>query len=171
MRAVKMGITLALWAAVAVFGCVGGALAQGSKYPLTVSFVTPAGEVLSEHTFDLAGIDALPQSKIMTRTPWTHGVQAFTGPTLAAIAELAKRPCCREVRAYSLGDWSATIPATDWLRQGIILASRLNGATMRVRDKGPYWIMYPIDGRRDLDTQMYQARMIWQVKSLEFVVE
>ncbi|MGU3496080.1 hypothetical protein ACLBXM_18720 [Xanthobacteraceae bacterium A53D] len=174
MRAVKLGITLAIMVMLSVCGLALRAEAQGfaanAKYPLKVSFVKRTGEVLTERTFDLSGLDALPQSKILTRTPWTHGVQDFTGPSIAELARLGPFPV-REVRAYSLGDWSATIPLSDWQRQTVILASRLNGATMRVRDKGPYWIMYPIDGRRDLDAQMYQARMIWQVKALEFVVE
>ncbi|GGF47570.1 hypothetical protein GCM10007301_03620 [Azorhizobium oxalatiphilum] len=161
---------MVLWAALCVVCASDHAAAQGSRYPLRVSFVNGAGDLLSEATLDLAGLDRLPQTRVATTTPWTHGVQVFTGPSLAVLARLNTHRV-REVRAYSLGDWSATIPASDWRGQSVILASRLNGDTMRVRDKGPYWIMYPIDDRRDLDTQMYQARMIWQVKALEFVVE
>ncbi|WP_341991016.1 hypothetical protein [Azorhizobium sp. AG788] len=144
--------------------------AEGVQRPLTITVVTGAGQLLFERALDLAALDALPQARILTHTPWTHGMQAFTGPSLSTLAALGGR-AVKEVRITSLGDWSATIPASDWQGQGVILASRLNGDTMRVRDKGPYWIMYPIDGRRDLDTQMYQARMVWQVKALEFVVQ
>lgn len=144
--------------------------AQGVERPLSIAAVTATGDMLLQRTLDLAALDALPQARVMTHTPWTHGLQAFTGPSLATLAALSGKKV-KEVRITSLGDWSATIPASDWQKQDVILASRLNGETMRVRDKGPYWIMYPIDARRDLDTQMYQARMVWQVKSLEFVVE
>lgn len=146
------------------------AQAGGVERSLTITTVTGTGQLLFERAFDLADLDALPQAKILTHTPWTHGMQTFTGPSLSTLAALAGKPV-KEVRITSLGDWSATIPASDWRSQGVILASRLNGDTMRVRDKGPYWIMYPIDGRRDLDTQMYQGRMVWQVKALEFISE
>lgn len=144
--------------------------AEGVQRPLAITAVNTAGEAVFERVLDLAALDALPQARILTHTPWTHGLQVFTGPSLATLASLTGRRA-KEVRITSLGDWSATIPASDWNKQDVILASRLNGDTMRVRDKGPYWIMYPIDVKRDLDTQMYQARMVWQVKSLEFVVE
>lgn len=140
---------------------------------LTISFVTADGSPLSEETFDLAGLDALEQGRVVTTTPWTRGVQSFTGPLLGGLARLNGNVTqkVREVRVMSWADWSVTIPASDWARLNVILATRLNGNTMRVREKGPYWIMYPIGDTRGFDTQMYQARMMWQVKSLEFVVE
>lgn len=146
------------------------AQAEGVQRSVVVTAITAAGDLVLDRSLDLAALDALPQAKILTHTPWTHGLQVFTGPSLATLAGLSGKRV-KEVRITSLGDWSATIPASDWQKQDVILASRLNGDTMRVRDKGPYWIMYPIDARRDLDTQMYQARMVWQVKALEFVVE
>ncbi len=145
-------------------------LTPSQQRPLTVRVVDRAENVLFERILDLAAVDALPQATIRTHTPWTHGLQTFTGPSLATLSALGGY-APSEVRIYSLGEWTGGLPASDWQTQGVILASRLNGEIMRVRDKGPYWIMYPIDARRDLDTQMYQARMVWQVKALEFVVE
>lgn len=173
MQAATIGFRWAVFALLLMVAAQAPALATGARLYLSVSFVTVSGLPLSDHAFDLDQLDLLPQDRIITATPWTHGPQSFTGPPLATLAglEANRGRRVRAVRVSSWADWTVTIPASDWERLNVILATRLNGQTMRVRDKGPYWIMYPIGDTRDVDMQMYQARMMWQVKSLEFVVE
>ena len=38
---------------------------------------------------------------------------------------------------------------------------------MPVRDKGPFFVIYPYDSKPELKSQVYYARSVWQVKRLE----
>lgn len=162
MRAVKAAlIALSFWTA----GLVG---AFAGSPDLTLRWLSGDGQVLKQRSLSLAELDALPQTTVETTTPWTKGVQRFGGPSFAVLAGLAGRQVV-EARVVALNDYAATVPAEDWEKHGVILATRLNGETMRVRDKGPYWVMYPIDRDVRLGHQDYQSRMVWQVKSIDFL--
>jgi hypothetical protein len=155
-----------IFALAALFLLGAGASAQ----EIAVRWLGKDGAVIKEETLDLAEIEALPQKEIVTTTPWTEGVQTFTGPSLGDIAALGGQPAV-QADVTALNDYSATIPAEDWEQRGAILAARQGGETMRIRDKGPYWIMYPIDSDPELNTQFYHARMVWQVSDIDFIVE
>ncbi|MEP9375397.1 hypothetical protein ABLE91_01690 [Aquabacter sp. CN5-332] len=128
------------------------------------------GHSLAERTLDLAALDALPQMEIVTSTPWTEGIKRFTGPTLLDLARLTGFDPAT-VRVAALNDFVSSIPATDWKENSIVFSTRLDGKSIRVRENGPFWIMYPINKRGEFAQLNYRSRMVWQVKSLDFVVE
>jgi len=149
---------------------LGGLLsgASASAQEITLRWRGADGGLIAEKTLSPSQVDALAQTEFVTHTPWTEGPQTFRGPPLRTLAALADAPA-DEAEIMAWNEYSATLPAEDWQEHGAILASRLNGKTMRLRDKGPYWIMYPIDGNPgQVNTQRYHARMVWQVRSIEF---
>ncbi len=125
------------------------------------------GSLVAERTLDLAAVEALPQVEFTTETPWTSGDQRFSGPSLGTLAALGGVPVS-SARIIALNDYEMDVPAEDWETNGAILATRLNGENMRVAEKGPYWVMYPISSDSKLNTQFYHGRMVWQVKSIDF---
>ena len=42
----------------------------------------------------------------------------------------------------------------------------MDGEELRVRDKGPLWIVYPRDDFPELDNRLIRSRWVWQVKEL-----
>ena len=38
---------------------------------------------------------------------------------------------------------------------------------MTVRDKGPFWIIYPFDSNPDYQSEVIYSRSIWQLNRLE----
>ncbi|MDU1358477.1 MAG: oxidoreductase, partial [Citrobacter freundii] len=38
---------------------------------------------------------------------------------------------------------------------------------MRIRDKGPLFIVYPYDSMPELNNQIYYSRSAWQVSSMD----
>ena len=48
----------------------------------------------------------------------------------------------------------------------VLLAYRMNGELMRVRDKGPLWIVYPQDQFPELRSKEIQSKWVWQIKEL-----
>ena len=161
-------LSMSLSAAIVLLGALFAGRADAAD--LTLRWLREDGSVVSERQLDLAQIEALPQQEIATSTPWTTGVKTFRGPALADLAALADAPA-REANVLAHNDYAAIVPREDWTEHGAMLAARLDGSTMRIRDKGPYWIMFPIDASDRYDSQVYRSRMVWQVRSIDFLVD
>jgi hypothetical protein len=73
-----------------------------------------------------------------------------------------------QLTAVALNDYTVAIPAEDADRYRVIVAIKRNGAYMPVRDKGPLWIVYPLDDSKELRTPETHAKMIWQLKAIVF---
>lgn len=152
-----------------------GLIAIGLSLPaaaqsVLVRWAGKDGKVLSQQELSLAALDALPQASIETTTPWGTGLQRFTGPLLASIATMGGyNP--HAVNVSALNDYRMTIPAKDWTENGALFSTRIDEKVIRVKDKGPFWIMYPIDSDPKFRQAYYKAHMVWQVKSLDFLVE
>jgi hypothetical protein len=70
------------------------------------------------------------------------------------------------VHAIALNDYEYTIPLEDFDRYDVLLATRVNGQLMRVRDKGPIWIVYPWSGHPELDDFATREKSVWQLNAL-----
>ncbi|MGC5198358.1 hypothetical protein [Aphanothece microscopica] len=118
--------------------------------------------------FDLAMLDALPQEAFTTTTIWTDGALAFSGPSLAVVLEAAGASGTRLV-ARAVNDYSVEIPLAEIDGRYPILATRINGQTFGVRDKGPIWIVYPYDAGAAWRTEVNFGRSVWQLAVLTLV--
>lgn len=144
----------------------GPALAQGTA-PRARPILDVSGQVAAPQRLDLAALDALPQGGFATRTPWFDGARRFTGVSGAAlVAAFGARGT--EAVATALNDYSVTIPLADFTAAGLILATRLDGEPLSVREKGPVWVVYPFDAEARLRSEVFYSRSIWQLRRLEF---
>ena len=112
--------------------------------------------------FSLSALEALDQTEVVTTTVWTEGVQTFQGVSLKALAELlAVTEGSFEV--WAANDYLAEIPVSDAVEGGPIIAYRLNGAQMSLRDKGPLWLIYPYDSNPRYRSEVIYSRSVWQL--------
>lgn len=137
--------------------------------------LTISGDVLpppdgEAWTFDMKALRALPSDRIETATIWTDGVQVFEGVPLNALLEHVGA-ADGIIEAVALNDYAVTIPTTDAVENGPILAYERNGGRISVRDKGPLWIVYPFDDNRDYKSEEYYSRSIWQLDRLKIIAE
>ncbi|GAB3185711.1 putative pterin-binding protein [Hydrogenophaga aquatica] len=116
--------------------------------------------------FDLAMLEALPQHSFTTQTPWDNGTIKFTGPLLRDVLAAVKAQGS-QLRAVALNDYRITIPIEDARRFDMVLAHRMNDQPIPIRTRGPLFIVYPFDSRRELRSNVYYERSIWQLKSLD----
>jgi hypothetical protein len=125
--------------------------------------VTNQGDalVLDRHAFE-----AIPMTTVKTETPWTNGMVAFEGVPLKALLDLAAARG-KSIHAVALNDYAVDIPVADSANPEVIVAYRMNGETMRVRDKGPLWLIYPLSDDPALQNEGTHSKMIWQIKQLE----
>jgi hypothetical protein len=115
---------------------------------------------------DMAALEALPQHSFTTGTPWSKAPQKFTGPLLRDVLRLAKAHGS-SLKAMALNDYQVTIPVEDAQQESVIVALRIDGKPIPVRERGPLFVIYPFDSKPQLQAQRYYERSIWQLKSIE----
>ena len=116
-------------------------------------------------SFDLAMLESIGIAKIKTTTAWTEGTPQFEGVSLKALLDRIGASG-DTITAVALNDYKVEIPIADFSRYPVILAYRMNGDLLRIRDKGPLWIIYPQDDLPALKTKETQSKWVWQIKEL-----
>lgn len=115
--------------------------------------------------FDREMLNALESGEIRTSTAWTEGQQIFVGVPAAVVLETVEAAGSM-VTAIALNDYKVEIPVSDFRDYPVLLALEMNRRTLRVRDKGPIWIVYPRDDYPELSTNEIDQRWIWQLREL-----
>ena len=136
----------------------------GGAQQLVLSLVD-GGNVIE---FSLQDLDEMPQESFSTRTTWTEGVVTFSGVSLSHVLKSVGESGSL-LRMVALNDYAVEMPISEVGETYPIIATRMNGETMKVRDKGPYWIVYPYDSDPDYRTETSYARSIWQLKTLSVI--
>lgn len=109
---------------------------------------------------------ALPQVVIKTNSPWTESVMEYEGPTLwSVLKEIGATD--RDLEMIALNDYIIRLTADRITPDWPIIARLQNGKTMSVRQKGPYWLMFPFDDNQELQTEIFYALSIWQLSQIK----
>ena len=116
--------------------------------------------------FDRAMLAEIGITHIYTTTPWTDGVQDFSGVLGRALLERVGAEGT-VVAASALNDYTVEIPMDDFTKYDVLLATEVNGEEMLVSDKGPVWIVYPRDSEPALQDRRLHDRWVWQLKALQ----
>jgi hypothetical protein len=150
-------------------GSSSGALAGSLGAPIGDAILTISGAIGSMNgdgtaVFDRAMLETLPKVTITTANPWTSTPAKFEGVSLTDLlaAVVAKGS---SLKAVALNDYAVDLPKSD-ADQGAIVAYRVDGHELTVRDKGPLWIIFPFDSKPELKTETYYSRCIWQLSKL-----
>jgi hypothetical protein len=159
--------TLHLAAASALFLCLAGAAPARDlgtpTGPVLLTVTDAAGESWS---FDRAMIEALGWQTLTTLTPFTEGPQEFAGIPLSALIA-ATGAEGDVIEAVAINDYMAEIPVAHVAEHGVFLALDHNGEPMRVRDRGPAWIIYPSETVGAAQDR-FDTLMVWQLRELNF---
>ena len=122
--------------------------------------------VARELVLDDAALSALGPEELATSTPWTEGVPRFGGVPLAKALKAAGADG-GSVRAIALNDYAVEFQAGDAIAKGAFLARTMDGRELTVRDKGPFWMVFPWSERPELRTASVKAMSVWQLRELE----
>src|SRR5258708_2760784 len=148
----------------------GVALAATLPQPQGKALLEVSGTVANTNApekavFDLAMLEGLGVTKTQTSTPWTDGRPVFEGVLMRVLLDNVGAKGTT-VTAVALNDYKVDIPIADFAQYPIILAYKMDGQELKVRDKGPLWIIYPQDDFPDLKNKQTQAKWVWQIKEL-----
>lgn len=144
--------------------------ADGLPRPTDHVILTVAGAITHTNApgqaeFDRAMLEQLGLTRLRTWTPWTEGEAEFQGiPARRLMTAVGATGTA--VRALALNDFESTIPLADFERYLVLLATRIDGKQLEVRDKGPIWIVYPWSDHPELDDLPTRRKSVWQLRSL-----
>jgi hypothetical protein len=142
-------------------------LAQTKSEPvLTLSGKLGDIDQKGQFTFDMAALQALPQKTFTTATPWDVRPVKFTGPLLRDVLSAAQAKG-QQLTAIAVNDYKIRVPVEDATKFDVIIAIKMNDKDIPARTKGPLFLIYPFSSRSELDTSVYHARSIWQLKTLQ----
>ena len=112
---------------------------------------------------------ALGEQQLDTETPWTDGVQHFKGVALKTL--LDKHHISNGTLVITaLNDYRASVPVKEAVQYGGFIATHLNGEAMRIRDKGPFWLVFPwSEHAQELDTREIKNWSVWQIADIQYV--
>lgn len=134
------------------------AMAEG----LSLIIQNSSGEI---REFSLSELDSFEQSAFETTTIWTDEVNTFSGVSLASILK-DMNAVGATLRMTALNDYSVDMPIAEVGEDYPIIATRMDGEVMSVREKGPYWVVFPYDSDPAFQTETTYARSIWQLNRL-----
>ncbi|UTV28618.1 oxidoreductase [Photobacterium atrarenae] len=131
---------------------------------LTLTGTTTAGDQVTT-IFTREQLEQLPQSSITTHLPWITDQSTFTGVKLSALLAIYNlQPSTIHLRA--LNDYATTVSWTHIRKYEPIIATRQDNQPLRIRDYGPYWLIFSIDQYPELNQRKYQGKMVWQLETI-----
>jgi hypothetical protein len=116
---------------------------------------------------DAAALAQIGTARVQTSTPWTDGRPEFEGVLMRDLMERLGASGTT-VTVVALNDYKMQIPVADFAKYPVLLALKMNGEALRVRDKGPLWLIYPQDDFTELQNKPTQAKWVWQIKQMRF---
>lgn len=119
-----------------------------------------------EAQLDRKSLQAIGMKKLTTSNQFEPGVHTYEGVLLEDLLTFLGATGTKLI-ATALDGYSVEIPMYDAEHFPIILAMIRNGQPMTVRDRGPLWIIYPIDQFKELKDEKYSSRSIWQLNRID----
>lgn len=166
MKKYTIGALAALFSlACATFAAAAPLPTPSEKPILTISGKISATNKNDTAQFDRQMLEALGTISLETATPWYQGPMKFEGVLLSKLMEHVGASG-KSATVIALNDYSSEIPLEDFTKYKVILALKLNGEYIPVRERGPLFIVYPFDSDPVLQHQTYYGRAVWQVSKI-----
>ncbi len=115
---------------------------------------------------DRAMLESVGVTKLKTSTAWTTGESEFEGVLARDLLEAVGAEGTVVV-ATALNDYVTSIPLRELYDYPVLLAFKMDGQYLEIRDKGPLWIVYPRDQYEELRSSMVDKNWVWQLSELE----
>lgn len=132
---------------------------------LTVSGEIGESNAGGDAVFDRDMLKSIGIKSLATTNPFDTGLQRYEGILLSDLLTHVGAKGTTLV-AIALDGYTVEIPISDAKTYPVMLAMVWNGKEMTVRNKGPIWVVYPVDQFEKLKEEIYSIRSIWQLTRL-----
>ncbi|WP_201800121.1 hypothetical protein [Beggiatoa leptomitoformis] len=117
--------------------------------------------------FDREMLTKLPQKTIKTTELWSDGMQIFEGVLLVDLLKYVGATGGSIIANALDGYDTNPILISDLEKYSVLVAIKNNGQYMRIRDKGPVRLVYPVDDFPELQKDpSTQYKLIWHLRTL-----
>lgn len=159
LRMMRLSLSLVLWLSV---GLVPALAAEG----LTMTRPENLGGAV-EKLVTMDELRELPQVTINVDTEWYEGTRAFSGPLARDVVQMMGKGTGTMAHLTAVNDYAIDVPLSDFEAYDVILALDMDGHALSIRDKGPIWVMYPMNDFPELRDPVTNGKLIWQLVKLE----
>ncbi|KGY14113.1 hypothetical protein NM22_01240 [Vibrio tubiashii] len=108
----------------------------------------------------------LSETSFTTKLPWYPDKNKFTGFKVSELLEHLDIDDAFALTFVALNDYAASSRMEDILKYQPIIAYKMNDKLMKVRNKGPYWLVFNLDKNAEIDNAAYHAQMVWQIDEI-----
>ena len=142
-------------------------MSQAIAEPVLVVTGYDASGTESVIEYSIEDLKALDQTGFDTINDFVEVPTRFSGPLLRDIVAPLTLSEDASLTLTALNDYQIEIPLTDATNFDVIVALEKNGGPMRIRENGPLWVIYPLLDHPNLQTAVYNSRMIWQLVDIQ----
>lgn len=117
--------------------------------------------------FTLEALKALPAKTVPATNKYIPGKAVFKGPLLSDILkEVGAKSGAKNVVFEASDGYVIRAPITD-AKWNVIVAHEVNGNALPAKEKGPLWVIYPLDEKpQGLSLRDAVDRMAWSLKKI-----
>ena len=116
--------------------------------------------------FDRAMLESLGLTDLTTSTPYTDGKPTFRGVNMGKVLDAAGATG-HKLHAAAVNGYQIELDADEMRRYPILLALEQDGQALRLRDRGPLWIILPSDQYPEFAADSQNFKSIWQLRSID----
>lgn len=160
-----MRLILSVAAVITAFALPNAVPAASAEEENGLTIASTTGETV---LLSLSDLDELAQVEFTTSTIWTDGLVTFSGVPVSSVLSSAGVDG-ETLRMTALNDYSVEAPLDEFGETYPIIATRMDGKTISIREKGPFWVVYPYDADPSFRTETAHARSIWQLKGISVI--
>lgn len=109
------------------------------------------------------------QVQLTTKLPWYPEEKAFVGVRVSELLSELKFDNATNITLEALNDYAADISVADINKYQPIIAYQMDGKAMKVRHKGPFWLVFDLSKYPEIDRADYYSKMVWQIKEVTVI--
>lgn len=130
---------------------------QGSVLKNTPPFIT------------VSDLEKMSITEYEVHDPYLGSPVVYQGVLLREFVKAYGQKDTELLKIRAIDDYKAEFGKDEWRQWDIMLATRMAGKQMGLREKGPVKIVMPYDTAKGMNQTLFNPKWIWQINRIEFV--
>lgn len=148
------------WYWVALLSSILSFQAMGSQLVIRIADQQPV--VLTHDQI----ISVFEPTSFTTMLPWFEDQKEFTGFKVTDLLAHLGINDAFSVSFIALNDYAASSQIKDINKYQPIIAYQIDKKNIKVRNKGPYWLVFNVGKYPETDNAVFHSQMVWQIDEI-----
>lgn len=119
----------------------------------------------------VADLEKLKLTTYKSYNPFLKTDEVFTGVLLGDLASHFATPSTNAITLTAIDGYAVTVYKDEWIRFNVLLATRVGGKHIEVKDSGPARIVFASEGISKEDQRKYVRKWVWLIHKIKFSTE